>query len=80
MMVMAKTETVWVATADTGSFGFTAWGHTRKDAELALVRGLLKHARQYNIPRGNVWADEALDGAWFLEIPAGGCMRDDYLL
>ena len=69
---------LWLADADTGSFTFRAWGRSLHEARENLTRGVRKHARQYSL--SNAWVASTVEDAWYLEIPNGGCMRDDYLL
>jgi hypothetical protein len=66
--------TLWKASLETRNFSFEAYGKSRWAARNALIRGLLRHAQEYQIP--DIWWSPYRDDIVFNCIGSGVAYRD----
>jgi hypothetical protein len=69
-------KTIHMLSIDSRHFSFDAFGDTLADAQVALQRGILAHARQYGIGPDFL----SVEDAEHREITLGACYRDRAVL
>jgi len=66
---------MWHATLDTQHWRFDAYGATKQEAEDAMSRGLVEHAKQTDISPLQFLRDYD-EGINYIEMELGRCYRD----
>lgn len=75
----AQEPRIFVASVDTRSFSFEAYGQTEDKAMDALKIGLEKHKSQHPTV-GKYWVTEVCGDANVREVAFGTCLRDREIL